>query len=87
MIKKYRKKEIIEAIQLKKSRESFEECYELIGNACDFRASTDGTFINLITYAGETEQVKIGDWIIKDNENEFYIWDSDTFRETYEEVI
>lgn len=84
MIKKYRKKPVvIESIQL--TKENFSEVYKFIGNSCDFYAATDGTFINIITLEG-TLSARIGDFIIKGVDGEFYPCKPDKFAKTYIEV-
>ncbi len=86
MIKKYRRKKIVKAVQLKNTKESFKECYKFIGKNCVFEAATDGTFINLKPWYHKIEQVRIGDWIVKEGKNEFAVWSPETFKRILEEV-
>ena len=82
----YRKKPVvIEAVQLKKNKESLMECYEFIGDACDVLAAHDESFINIKTLEG-TMKAQIGDWIIKGVQGEFYPCKPDIFKKTYEKV-
>ncbi len=86
MIEKYKKKPVvIEAVQLKATTESFKEAYLFIGDECDFTASQDGTMINIKTLEG-TMIARIGDYIIKGINGEFYPCKPDIFNKTYEVV-
>lgn len=87
MIKNYRKKPVvIEAVQLQNTKESFEEVYRFIGKNIDLTMATDGTFLNIKTLEG-TMAGRIGDFIIKGVNGEFYPCKPDIFKKTYEEVI
>ena len=83
---KYRKiPVVIEAIQLEANRKSFEEVYAFIGNDADLGKAQDGTFLNIKTLEG-TMQARIGDFIIKGVNGEFYPCKPDIFAKTYEIV-
>ena len=81
---KFRKKPVvIEAVQLKETKESIENAYKFIGSSCDLLCATDGTFINIKTLEG-TMHARIGDFIIKGVNGEFYPCKPDIFEKTYE---
>lgn len=88
MIKEYRKKNslVVQAIQLKRSKYSFDEVYKFIGNCCAIDAATDGTFINVVTPNG-IEKLHIDNFVVKYSSTEYCIMKSDRFREVFEEVI
>lgn len=88
MIKKYRKKDslVVEASQLRRNRDSFDEIYRFIGNCCALDAATDGTFINVVTPNG-IEQLHIGNFVVKYSSTEYCIMDSNKFKEVFEEVV
>lgn len=86
MIEKYRRKKIVKAVQLKNTKASFKECYKFIGKLCLFGEATDGTFINLKPWYAKKEQVRVGDWIVKEGKNELAVWSPDVFKRIYKAV-
>lgn len=90
-MKKYRKKPvIIEAVQIK--QETVDECYDFLGisNKGNFGETgfgidpSDGKF--KITTLEGVMTAKVGDWIIKGVNGEFYPCNPDIFEKTYEEA-
>ena len=83
-MQQYRKKPVvIEALEL--TYDTFEEAYAWLMDNVDISAATDGTFINILTLEG-TMQARLGDYIIKGVNGEFYPCKPDIFKKTYEVV-
>ena len=85
MIAKYRKKPVvIEAVELKNTKESILECLTFIGDDSVFmtrQTFDEGIFIQ--TLEG-THLAKFGDYIIKGVHGEFYPCKPDIFKKTYD---
>ena len=81
MIKRYRKKStIIEAVQW--TGDNYDEIQDFVDGECCLAI---GSFLYVETLDG-FEEVRKGDYIIKDIENEFYLCKEGIFNRTYEEV-
>ena len=85
-LRKYRKKPVvIEAIQF--TEDNFSECCDFIGsdNLNDGTSKEEG-YIGIVTLEGD-HNTRIGDFIIKGVQGEFYPCKPDIFEATYEPVL
>ena len=95
MIKKYRKIDLIEAMQytVNNTREVLEwinedNNYESKDKDIDFLTEEIETFktFNLDVYGKTKVTVEVGDYIVKGQDKEFYKVNKEVFEATYEEV-
>lgn len=92
---KFKKKEIIEAVQFKRTPEGIKELKEFAGY---FLGQIRTQFSNPeiaevpLLYSDEEGVTQLrgivleGDWILKNKEGEYYVWDKETFAKTYETI-
>ncbi len=84
-MKKYRKKPVVvEAIQFKDTKESFNEIRKWVGESFYYDYQ-EYPRVFIKTLEGDMGVTK-SDWIIKGVKGEFYPCKSDIFEATYEEV-